>query len=569
MEYKAETKNCQNCKKDFVIEVEDFNFYEKIKVPAPTWCSSCRMTRRLSFGNAWGVYFRNCDKCDKKTLTMYRSDSEFKVYCDPCWWGDDWDGTEYGVEYDQSKNFLEQWRELQKRTPHFAKDALYLTLKNCEYTNAIAYSKNCYMTFWADYCENIYYSSLLNTAKDSLDLFRVYKSELCYESVGLGRCSKTYFSDSCDDCVDVWFSRNCYGCLNCFGCVNVRNKSYMIFNQQYDREEYFEKIKEFNLDTRDGIEKMKEKAREFWYSLPYREYTGNPQNLNVLGDYIFESKNAKNCYMCMGVEDSKYCQFVSVPKATNCMDYFGWGNSASLIYECATSGEGLQNMKFCFGCFATGIDSEYCGFAIGSKNNFGCVNLKRKKYCILNKEYSKEEYEILRAKIIEDMNNNPYIDSKGRTYKYGEFFPIEFSPFPFNDSNASRFIKKDKEVAFSEGYDWKDKVENNYTCTIKGDELPRALKETTASILNEVIECKTCQNAYRITQGELDLYKKLNIPVPAQCPKCREKRRFDSINKPYMSQTKCMKCEKDIEVMHDLNLGKIIYCEKCYQKEIY
>ena len=52
-------------------------------------------------------------------------------------------------------------------------------------------------------------------------------------------------------------------------------------------------------------------------------------------------------------------------------------------------------MKFFFGCFANGIDSEYCGFVIRSKSNFG-VNLKRKKYCILNKEYSKEEYEILR-----------------------------------------------------------------------------------------------------------------------------------------------------------------------------
>ncbi len=33
----SQTKNCQNCKKDFIIEPEDFNFYEKIKVPAPTF----------------------------------------------------------------------------------------------------------------------------------------------------------------------------------------------------------------------------------------------------------------------------------------------------------------------------------------------------------------------------------------------------------------------------------------------------------------------------------------------------------------------------------------------------
>ena len=31
---KSETRNCQNCKKDFVIEPDDFSFYEKIKVPS-------------------------------------------------------------------------------------------------------------------------------------------------------------------------------------------------------------------------------------------------------------------------------------------------------------------------------------------------------------------------------------------------------------------------------------------------------------------------------------------------------------------------------------------------------
>jgi hypothetical protein len=29
----SETKNCQNCQKEFTIEPDDFGFYEKIKVP--------------------------------------------------------------------------------------------------------------------------------------------------------------------------------------------------------------------------------------------------------------------------------------------------------------------------------------------------------------------------------------------------------------------------------------------------------------------------------------------------------------------------------------------------------
>ena len=37
---------------------------------------------------------------------------------------------------------------------------------------------------------------------------------------------------------------------------------------------------------------------------------------------------------------------------------------------------------------------------------FGCVGFKHKQYCILNKQYTKEEYEKLVQKIIKQMNDN-------------------------------------------------------------------------------------------------------------------------------------------------------------------
>ena len=130
---------------------------------------------------------------------MYHPNDPTVVYCDPCWWNDEWDGTEYAMEYDSTRPFLEQWHELRMKTPHFAKDALYLTLQNCEYTNAIAFSKNCYMTFWADYCEGVYHSSYLNNVRDCIDVFRVHKSELSCGSVGIHACSKTHYSTECAD----------------------------------------------------------------------------------------------------------------------------------------------------------------------------------------------------------------------------------------------------------------------------------------------------------------------------------------------------------------------------------
>jgi hypothetical protein len=559
-------KTCQNCKNEFVIDSDHVSFCEKIKVPTPTWCPECRMTRRLSFVNAWSIFWRDCAKCGKKTMSSFRPDFQGTVYCQPCWWGDTWDGTEYGMEYDPSKNFLEQWRELQLKTPQCALETTYLSLKNSDYSNAIAFSKNCYLTFWADYCDDTYYSSIIANIKDSSDLLRSVKSELCYDSVGLGNCNKTFYSDSCDDCVDVWFSRNCNGCINCVGCVNLRGQSYMIFNQKYSREEYFDKIKEFRLDTREGIEVVRKASEEFSKQFPYREYNGNAQNLDVSGEYIFNSKNVKNSYMCINGEDCNYSQFITVPTGKDCYDYSGWGNGVSQMYECGNVGENANGCKFSYYCFPDSLNLEYSSWCVGGKNNFGCVNLKRKQYAILNKVYDKESYEKLTAQIREDMKNNPYIDKKGRVYAYGEFFPIEFSHYPYNDANVIKFVPKTKEQAEIEGYRWQERVDNVYTPTIQGLQLPQTLMETQESIVDEIIACATCARSYKVVDGELTILKKLNLPIPDHCPKCRESKRFEKINKPKLRDTSCAKCGIQIKTAHTTD--RVVYCVKCYQLEV-
>jgi hypothetical protein len=73
-----------------------------------------------------------------------------------------------------------------------------------------------------------------------------------------------------------------------------------------------------------------------------------------------------------------------------------------------------------------------------------CSGLRNEEYMFLNKKYSKEEYEELVPKIIKHMNDMPYIDSKGRVYKYGEFFPSELSPFAYNETIAQEYFSKTK-----------------------------------------------------------------------------------------------------------------------------
>ncbi|KKU94074.1 MAG: hypothetical protein UY26_C0003G0224 [Candidatus Jorgensenbacteria bacterium GW2011_GWA1_48_13] len=564
----AGLRSCQNCKQEFRIEPEDFDFYEKIKVPPPTWCPQCRMIRRFAFTNIWNLYKRSCDKCGKNIISIYSPDKPVIVYCQPCWWADDWDGTEYGLDYDPSRPFFEQVQELSAKAPRSALESAYLTLKNTEYANALGHSKNCYLIFWADYCENAFYSSFLNGLKDSLDCYRMKDSELCYEDVGCNKCYRTFFSEECDACNDVWFSRNCTGCTNCFGCVNLRNKNYYIWNEQYTKGEYFKKLSELRVDSRGVLIDLRKRAYEFWNKHPRRVYTGSALNVRVTGDYIYESKNTHDAYMVAGAEDSRYAQFVSVPHARDCYDYSGWGNGAEKIYEAAVVGEGANGVKFSFECWPDALDNEYSIYAISCKHVFGCVSLKRKHYCILNKGYPKEEYERLVSQIKKDMERNPYRDPQGRIWSYGEFLPINLSLFAYNESLAHAYFPKTEKESLASGFKWHEFTATPYTATKQWVDMPDTLAETPDTILQEVIACASCGKAFCIVSGELALMKNLSIPLPRECPTCRHNARFVRTNPPRLYNRSCQKCSRPIQTSYAPERPEIIYCEECYKVEI-
>ncbi len=113
----GQAKTCQNCKKDFTIEVEDFNFYEKIKVPPPTFCPECRLKRRLNWQGYRILYKRKCDFTGDMLISTHHPDSPHKVYRQDIWWGDQWDPKTYGRDVDFSRPFLEQFKELMRQVP--------------------------------------------------------------------------------------------------------------------------------------------------------------------------------------------------------------------------------------------------------------------------------------------------------------------------------------------------------------------------------------------------------------------------------------------------------------------
>ncbi len=576
---KTETKQCQNCKNDFTIESEDFNFYEKIKVPPPTFCPECRLIRRLSFRNERALYKKKCDLCDKDEILMFPAESPFKAYCYSCWWSDGWDGIEYGRDYDFSKPFFEQYKNLLLAVPRPGNIKQGNNV-NSQYTNRVSDMKNCYLAFGCKVAEDCMYGSWMNDDKECVDCLSVLKSERLYECIDCTNCYDLSFSQESRMCSSSSYLLNCRNCNDCFGCINLRNKSYCIFNVQYPKEEYLDKVKELKKDPL----KIKKEIIKLQKTncVPFSVFNKIEKSI---GNWLDQTKNLNIGFGCSNIEDGRY--LFAVFNSKDVGDFCFWGDESELIYEAINLGRQSGNVKFANECWNSLLDSEYVMNCHSSSNLFGCIGLRNKEYCILNKQYEKAEYEILIEEIKKQMNETPYKDSLDRIYKYGEYFPQELSPFAYNETIAQEYFPSSKEKIISGGHRWKDPFERNYQVTRKPETLPFFIEETTDGILNEIIGCinngkpeTMCTTAFRITQNELNFYRKIGVPLPRYCPNCRHYQRLKQRNPLKLWNRICMcnkenhihgkeKCEVEFETSYAPERPEIVYCEKCYQAEVY
>jgi hypothetical protein len=223
--------------------------------------------------------------------------------------------------------------------------------------------------------------------------------------------------------------------------------------------------------------------------------------------------------------------------------------------------------------------------------------VRKKDYCILNKQYAKEEYLRLVPKIREHMNEMPYVDSAGRVYKYGEFFPPELSLFAYNETTAQEYFPITKEMAIKSGFRWRESEENKYVATIETENLPDVIGDVDDSILKELIRCAhrgacnhRCTSAFRIIPEELALYRRMGLSLPRLCYNCRYRSIIQHRNPLKLWRRKCQcagsassnniykntashfhgesSCPNEFETSYSPDGKDIIYCEKCYQAEV-
>lgn len=572
----SETHSCQNCENPFTIEPDDFAFYKKIEVPPPRLCPDCRQQRRMAWRNDYNFYIRDCSLCKNRILSIYSPDKPMPVYCPRCWWSDKWSAKDYFVVLDPSKSFFLQFKELLNKTPALAilnDDGI--ASANCQYTNYFALGKNCYMVINSWKIEDCAYSVCLVGAKNVLDCAVILEgAELLYHAVHVDTSSRSRYIFNSVGLLDCAFCYDCRNCSNCFMSIGLRNKQYCFQNRQCTKEEYEKIVESYRLNTWSGQERAKKEFEAFILRYPHK-WANITNSINCSGDYLVNSKNSKHCYITVRAENSKYFERGdTIRDSYDCLS----GGEQELCYDSINPDNSYRTL-FTSYCHKDN-DVRYSDSCQSSEHLFGCVGLKNGKYCILNKQYTKEDYEKAVSQLVEKMKERG---------EYGEFFPASLSTFCYNESVAQDEFPLSKEVANTHDLRWQEsftKTEGKETIA----EIPDDINDIPDSILDEVLICSLCKRNYRINEQELQFYRRNQIPVPRACFFCRLKQLYKergpvhlwvrncqcggvkSLNSVYKNSQEhfhgIKQCPNKFETSYDSKREEIVYCKQCHSAEV-
>lgn len=282
----------------------------------------------------------------------------------------------------------------------------YLTLKSSvplppthshsnENSDYVSYSyrcKNCYYCFDSADCKNCMYCFDCIKSTDIIDGDYCVDSEQLYESVDAYKCFNSAYLNYCARVYDSYFCRNCFDSHDLFGCVDLTQKQYCIFNKQYTKEDYQNTVKELlKVSPESHLKKLEELIRQHPIGPTYVSHSEN-------SDFGNQVHYCANCYLCFDTARSADLAYTyDTAYCTNSMD-LTYCYKAELCYECTDSAK-IYNCDFVewsSECF----DSAYLTNCKDCHNCFGCVEIAHKRFCVLNKQYSEEEYKKIIGEIV-------------------------------------------------------------------------------------------------------------------------------------------------------------------------
>lgn len=577
----VEWKICTISGQSFPIYQSDLDLYAKISptfagqrfmIPTPTLCPEERQRRRLAFRNERKLYKRKCDFSGQDMVSMYapsshspliRGDGEargVKAYDQKVRRSDARDAMSYGRAFDFSQSFTQNFASLYLDVPKCAINNDNSV--NSDYCNPSQDNKDCYLCHGAAGDENCLYCVGVEKCDYCVDGLSLFESEWSYNCVDdhLGHNNTSCFNThGCSNCISV---KNATGCHDCMFSVWLSNKSYMICNTQYTKEDYLTRKESIIYDPATYQE----------YTVSYQELLNQTNEVcmhiekseNAIGDYINNSKNVLFSYDVNNSEEVKYTRSAR-NQAESCYDV-SYHKNSSLQLESASvvTQHNTPFTMFCRDSQSTYYSSD-CHYVIDC---FGCVWLRHKQYCIFNKQYTKEDYELTVAKIIAHM-----IETNER----GEFFHPSLSPFGYNETIAHEYFPltpdspliKKGQGGFSRSDYNSDVVIPAWAEVIDRKTNPDIAWLTDEQLLSKIHICEITNRPYRLVKPELEFYRKRHLPIPRRHPEQRHADRMALRPPRELHLRTCDKTGKEIISVYPQDVTFKVYGEEAYQQEVF
>lgn len=547
----VEQKTCRDCGGGFQVSSEDVSFHERIDVPSPDVCPECRAMRRLAFWPFGKFHKRNCDLTGEKIISIFPPDARFPVYRTANWYSDKWEPP--SLDYDPSRSFFDQLYELQNKTPRPHQFGANNT--NCDYSDDVWESRNCYLCRSFIHGENISYSYRFVRCRDSYDLMYCYDTEQSYDCIYCFKIFNIKHAFDVRDSFDSAFLYDCRNVRNCFMCWNLRNKEYHIRNKPYSKENYFKELESYNLGSRKEFNRLKKEFGSLVRDEAFHRANLNIRTTNSTGNYISDCKNCRECYFLENSEDCSY--MIRGLENKICHDSNGIWRGEIVYNVCQlTFGHNLKNSSYCTNC----RDSEYLDFCVDCESCFGCVGLRKKRFCVLNKQYSEEEYNRLIPEIRERMRKEE---------AYGQFFPYRMAYTGYNLSMANIYFPRSSEEVEDLG-SWWEELERPNLSGLDLYEKVDDIKEIEDDVLQKALICSKTGRPFNVTKDELQFLRNHSIPLPEEYPDVRTTRRMKDVFMIERNQTECGACGRNITSYRPKGKGyRKIFCEECYQAEIF
>ncbi len=407
--------------------------------------------------------------------------------------------TEYGIDYDFNKSFFENFEILMKKMPWPNVYHYSMENENADYADILRMSKNVYLSkVVIQDCSNVLYSYVVKENSHNVfnSVFVIWNNDNIYWSFWVFNSFNVFYSKYIVNSSDIWFSTNLIGCKECIFCDWLENASYCINNVQYSKEEYEKKKQE--------ILSQKEKFEDWYNNLNAKWKNFGSQNVDW--EFVVNSQDVQQWYFGYNIKNWNKFFFIG---GTNGDEDFEWLMFAWSPYlrEAYNSSMFWDTEKVYFSWLVgTGYDIWYSMYVHNIKYCFGCIGLMDKEFCILNKQYTKEEYFEMKKKILNQM------DKEWTLWKY---FPASLNLFYFNETWADILWNFDKQEIISEWYKWNEEW-------IKVD-IPANVKLVNikdVDIVNfdenvlKVVYSDDKWNYWRIMPLEYKFLKKYWLPLP-------------------------------------------------------